>query len=127
LIICSSNAEKKNIYKLIKKNNIVFLPHGIKKNLTDFNKKFFKGKKKRALFFSRIHKKKGLIELTSIWCKIKPENCREWGLNFTYDKVGKMYEEYFTSLLNIHGKNGWYEPNSERNELDWLERQYPIY
>jgi glycosyltransferase involved in cell wall biosynthesis len=59
--------------------------------------------------------------------KIKPENCREWGLNFTYDKVGKMYEEYFTSLLNIHGKNGWYEPNTERNELDWLERQYPIY
>jgi len=59
--------------------------------------------------------------------KIKSENCREWGLNFTYDKVGKMYEEYFTSLLNIHGKNGWYEPNSERNELDWLERQYPIY
>ena len=59
--------------------------------------------------------------------KIKPENCREWALNFTYDKVGKMYEEYFSSLLNIHGKNGWYEPNTERNELDWLERQYPIY
>jgi len=59
--------------------------------------------------------------------RIKPENCREWGLNFIYDKVGKMYEEYFTSLLNIHGKNGWYEPNSERNELYWLERQYPIY
>jgi len=59
--------------------------------------------------------------------KIKPENCREWGLNFTYYKVGKMYEEYFTSLLNIHGKNGWYEPNLERTELDWLERKYPIY
>ena len=54
--------------------------------------------------------------------KIKPENCRKWGLNFTYDKVGKMYEEYFSSLINIYDGNGWYEPNDERNELDWLEK-----
>ena len=59
--------------------------------------------------------------------KIDPRNCREWALNFSYDKVGAMYEEYFTSLLNIHGKNGWYEPNDSRKELDWLKREYPSY
>jgi glycosyltransferase involved in cell wall biosynthesis len=74
LIICSSYSEKRNIYKLIKKNNIVTLPHGIDKNLINHKKNFFEAKKKRALFFSRIHKKKGLIELTTIWCKINPKN-----------------------------------------------------
>lgn len=57
--------------------------------------------------------------------KIKPINCRKWAENFSYDKVGKMYEEYFGSLQNIFGKNGWYEPNNERNELDWLNKEYP--
>lgn len=74
LIICSSFDEKKNIYKLIKKDNVVYLPHGINKSLINYKKKFFEGKKKRALFFSRIHKKKGLIELSTIWCKIKEKN-----------------------------------------------------
>jgi glycosyltransferase involved in cell wall biosynthesis len=74
LIICSSAVEKRNIYKLLKTDNTVFLPHGINKNLINYKKKFFEGKKKKALFFSRIHKKKGLIELTTIWCKINPKN-----------------------------------------------------
>jgi glycosyltransferase involved in cell wall biosynthesis len=57
--------------------------------------------------------------------KIKSINCRTWAENFSYDKVGKMYEEYFSSLLNIYGSQGWYEPNDERTELDWLERSLP--
>ena len=74
LIICSSPEEKKNIYKLIKKDKILYLPHGINNNLENFKKNFFEGKKRKALFFSRIHKKKGLIELSKIWCKINPKN-----------------------------------------------------
>lgn len=57
--------------------------------------------------------------------KIKPKNCRLWAENFSYDKIGKMYEEYFNSVINIFGKNGWYEPNDERVDLDWLEKNYP--
>jgi glycosyltransferase involved in cell wall biosynthesis len=57
--------------------------------------------------------------------KIKSINCRTWGENFSYDKVGKMYEEYFQSLHNIFGRNGWYEPNDEREELNWLYKEYP--
>jgi glycosyltransferase involved in cell wall biosynthesis len=59
--------------------------------------------------------------------KINPNACYEWATqNFGYDKVGAMYEEFFSSLLNIHGKNGWYEPNDNRNELDWLKKEYPV-
>ena len=94
LIICSSFDEKKNIYKLIKKNNIVFLPHGINKSLIIYKKKFFEGKKKRALFFSRIHKKKGLIELSKIWCKIKEKN---WELII----VGPEEDETKKTVLKI--------------------------
>jgi glycosyltransferase involved in cell wall biosynthesis len=59
--------------------------------------------------------------------KINPKDCYDWASkNFDYDKVGSMYEEFFGSLLNIHGKNGWYEENDERTELNWLKKEYPI-
>lgn len=58
--------------------------------------------------------------------KINPKNCRDWAAsNFCFDKVGQMYEEYFGGILNIYGKKGWYEPNDNRAELDWLTRTYP--
>ena len=58
--------------------------------------------------------------------KIDPQDCRDWGAaNFSYSKVGSMYEEYFQSILNVHGKKGWYEPNDDRTELDWLKKEYP--
>jgi glycosyltransferase involved in cell wall biosynthesis len=58
--------------------------------------------------------------------KIDPKDCYEWASkNFSYEKVGKMYEEYFSSILNIYGKDGWYELNDSRTELDWLKKEYP--
>lgn len=59
--------------------------------------------------------------------RIDPRNCREWAENFTLEKVGKMYEEYFQSVLNIHGGNGWYEKNDDRAELDWLKKERPTH
>lgn len=57
---------------------------------------------------------------------IKPENCREFAINnFTLDRVGSMYEEYFQSVLNIYGKQGWYEPKDDRTDLNWLVKRYP--
>ncbi len=56
---------------------------------------------------------------------IKPENCRKWAENnYSLERVGKMYEEYFQRLNNLH-QEGWYESNPDRTELDWLERYYP--
>lgn len=59
--------------------------------------------------------------------RINPENCRQWAENFTLDRVGKMYEEYFQTVLNVYTGNGWYEPNNERTQLDWLKKEYPTH
>jgi glycosyltransferase involved in cell wall biosynthesis len=60
--------------------------------------------------------------------RISRHTCREWAaLNFSMDKVAEMYEEYFHSVMNIYTGRGWYEPNPERRELDWLQRSYPIH
>ena len=58
--------------------------------------------------------------------QIKPENCRRWAVdNFSLGRVAKMYEEYFQSVLNIYTGKGWYEPNSQRTELDYMKKLYP--
>jgi glycosyltransferase involved in cell wall biosynthesis len=56
---------------------------------------------------------------------IKPKDCRDWSENnYSMERIGKMYEEYFQRIHRLFGK-GWYETNDERNELKWLERYYP--
>lgn len=58
--------------------------------------------------------------------KIQPADCRTWAGNFTMEKVAGMYEEYFDNIAKIHnGSKGWYEPNPDRTNLDWLKREYP--
>jgi len=58
--------------------------------------------------------------------KIKPQDCRDWALrNFSLEKVAKMYEEFFQGVLNIHGKQGWYEPNDGRQDFDYRAKEYP--
>jgi glycosyltransferase involved in cell wall biosynthesis len=56
---------------------------------------------------------------------INPKNCRAFAENFTLEKVGKMYEEYFQSVLDVYTGNGWYERNPARTNLNWLKKQYP--
>lgn len=56
---------------------------------------------------------------------ISPKACREWAeKNYNFQKIGKMYKEYFQSLKNLGG-TGWYTENDERNELEWLTKTYP--
>jgi len=57
--------------------------------------------------------------------RIDPKNCRTWAENFTLDRVAPMYEEYFRSVLNVYKGKGWYEPNNNRSELDWLKKTIP--
>ena len=55
--------------------------------------------------------------------RISPYACRSFAeSNFTLDKVGEMYEEYFQSVLNVHTGKGWYEENPGRQNLNWLSR-----
>jgi len=55
--------------------------------------------------------------------KIKPEKCREWAMNFSLDKVGEMYEEYFSMVMNVYNSDGWYAQNNARKNLSWLNKQ----
>jgi glycosyltransferase involved in cell wall biosynthesis len=58
--------------------------------------------------------------------KINPATCREWATNnFSIERVGQMYDEYFYSVYNIFGGDGWYEANPSRRELDWLSKILP--
>lgn len=58
--------------------------------------------------------------------KIDPKNCRDWAVaNFALEKVADMYEEYFRTVLDVHGKNGWYEEHPDRQNLDYKKKHYP--
>jgi glycosyltransferase involved in cell wall biosynthesis len=59
--------------------------------------------------------------------RIDPRNCRQFAENFTLEKVGKMYEEYFQSVLNVYEGKGWYHSNDNRSELNWLKKELPTY
>jgi len=54
--------------------------------------------------------------------KLDPKYIREYAVNnYSLERVGRMYEEYFFQLQGLFGK-GWYEDNPRRKELDWLTR-----
>ena len=86
LIHCASDNEKKNILKLNKKFKTVILPFGIKDNF--IKKKNSKKLKKKALFFSRVHKKKGLIDLINAW---KDIDNKDWTLDIVGEGEEKNY------------------------------------
>ncbi|MDD3796025.1 MAG: glycosyltransferase [Lachnospiraceae bacterium] len=57
--------------------------------------------------------------------QIEPARCRKWAAeNYSMERVGKMYEEYFQRIHRLWGE-GWYEKNESRTELDWLKKYYP--
>jgi len=86
LIHCASDNEKKNILKLNKKFKTVVLPFGIEDNF--IKRKNSKELKKKALFFSRLHKKKGLIDLINAW---KDIGNKDWTLDIVGEGEEKNY------------------------------------
>ena len=42
--------------------------------------------------------------------------------NYSFDKVGQMYEEYFSMLSTVKAGRGFYTTNDERDQLDWLKK-----
>lgn len=54
--------------------------------------------------------------------KLDPKYICDYAMNnYSMERVGKMYDEYFFQLQGLFGK-GWYEDNPGRKELDWLKR-----
>ena len=74
IVHCTSINEEKNI-KLIDENiNTKFIPHTAT-GLNYERKKIRNDDKIKFLFFSRIHKKKGLDLLIQSWNELRPKNC----------------------------------------------------
>ncbi len=71
-IHATSESEKEHLIDLGVKTPIKLIPHGV--IVKDKKKIVTPNKKKVALFFSRIHKKKGILELLNSWAEIKPKN-----------------------------------------------------
>jgi glycosyltransferase involved in cell wall biosynthesis len=103
IIHCASTSEQNNILRLDKKFKTVVLPFGVEDNF--IKKKGFKKFKKKALFFSRLHKKKGLFDLIDAWIDI---GNKEW----TLDIVGEGEEKNY--LKKLVSKN----PNININFLN---------
>jgi glycosyltransferase involved in cell wall biosynthesis len=57
---------------------------------------------------------------------IQPAACRDWAAaNFSLERVGDLYDEYFRSVSDVYWRGGWYEENPGRSNLDWLMKRYP--
>lgn len=57
---------------------------------------------------------------------ISPKACRDWAVaNYSFDKVGKMYKEYFQSIKDLSAPTGWYTEHPERTEYESLTKIYP--
>lgn len=100
LIHCASENEKKNLLKLNDSFKTIVLPYGIENSF--IKKNFYKKSiKKKALFFSRIHYKKGIENLIKAWTTI---NNPDW----TLDIMGPVDNEKYLSKLkkmNFEYKN----------------------
>jgi glycosyltransferase involved in cell wall biosynthesis len=56
---------------------------------------------------------------------IEPRDCRSWAeKNFSLERVGQMYDDYFLALNDLRTPEGWYQMRGVRSNLDWLRRDY---
>lgn len=56
--------------------------------------------------------------------KINPQDCREWAVNnYSIERVGKMYQEYF-ERLNALRYGGFYAYNDSRKNINSLEKYF---
>ena len=55
--------------------------------------------------------------------KIKHENCREKGLEFTLEAIAPRYEKFFNDVTNIYTGDGWYQlsESTEKRILNFKE------
>ncbi len=97
LIHCTSQIEKENVKKIDPNINVTVIPHG--QDGTEFYKtKVSNNNKKKMLFFSRIHEKKGLEILINLWNEIRPSN---WELHI----VGPEGDNTKKKLIKIVDEN----------------------
>jgi glycosyltransferase involved in cell wall biosynthesis len=121
LIHCASDNEKKNILKLNKKFKTAVLPFGIDDNF--IKKNSIKKLKKKALFFSRVHKKKGLIDLINAW---KDIDNKDWTLDIVGDGEEKIYLKKLV-LIKKYININFLDPIYKNNDKIKLFNKYDLF
>jgi glycosyltransferase involved in cell wall biosynthesis len=59
--------------------------------------------------------------------QIAPQACRAWAAaNFSLERIAAMYDEYFWSVAQVYGGEGWYQGRLDRQNLNWLKNEYPL-
>ena len=96
LVHCASQKEEYSLKKLDTKIKTIVLPFGINKK--NINKNFSKKIKNRCIFFSRLHKQKGLDILIKAWTEINNPN---WKL----DICGFGNQKYYNNIIKDKKSN----------------------
>ena len=126
LIHCTSHNEEKNLKIMSNKIKTFVVPHGIDTSDLKLKKrKLNMVVKKKALFFSRIHKKKGLIETIEAWNEIKPTN---WELHIIGPKGDDTYDRAINLINKNNLKNQIFvkDPIFSQKKKDEMMREYDI-
>lgn len=98
VIHATSSIEAKNIKNKKVKTKIKIIAHGLDVQ-EEFKPQIKKNKKKIILFFSRIHSKKGLIELITIWKNLNYS--QDWLLHIYGPISDKNYYEKMISEIKF--------------------------
>jgi len=57
--------------------------------------------------------------------KINSIDCRRWAENFSMEKIGPQYEEYFKMVLDVHTGEGWYNIEENRKSISMMSKKLP--
>ncbi len=106
LIHCASILEKNNLLKLNKSFNVQVIPYGIsdgsiKKKLN--HKKI----KRKAIYFSRLHKKKGIEDLIKCWNEI---GNKDWILDIYGPADNQNYKEKLIKMASNNDNINFFNP-----------------
>lgn len=120
LIHATSDIEAENILNKNIKTKIKIIGHGLEID-PNYSLKVKKNKNKKIIFFSRIHNKKGILELIESWNKIPYK--KEWSLDI-YGPVSDI--SYFNKIkksikyFNLGDSVKYFEPifsNFEKEKI----------
>jgi glycosyltransferase involved in cell wall biosynthesis len=117
-IHCSSLEEANSVKKLSKDIKTIILPFGVNDNF--INRKVDYKLKKKALFFSRLAKKKGLDILIKSWNEI---NDKDW----TLDIVGPGTKNNYIDLVSKNNKINFLKPIFSTNQKKKLFSKYDFF
>lgn len=106
LIHCASVLEKNNLLRLNNSFNAQVIPYGISDDLIK-NKINHKKIKKKAIYFSRLHKKKGIENLIKCWNEI---GNKDWILDIYGPVHNQNYKKQLIKMANNNANINFFNP-----------------